>query len=95
MRGGPGSAATPFWLMSMSVLARSATARPAKLANDPPLSNKPVAAGSNPTMALSQSMTRCSTAVADGADRHDVTFWLSAEARKSAATPAKLPDDCT
>ena len=52
-------------------------------------------AGSNPTIVFIQSMTWCSIVVADGADRHEVTFWLSADARKSPTTPAKLPADCT
>jgi hypothetical protein len=51
--------------------------------------------GSKPTNSFSQSITWCSIVVADGAERQDVTFWLSADARKSATTPGKLPADWT
>ncbi len=79
----------------MSVLARSAVARPAKFANDPPLSSTPSPLGSKPTIVFSHSITWCSMVVAAGADRHEVTFWLIAEASRSAIAPAKLPEDCT
>ena len=57
MRGRPGNAATPSELMSAVVLARSATASPAKFASDPPLNRMPPALASKPTSAFIQSMT--------------------------------------
>ena len=39
--------------------------------------------GSKPTIVFSQSITWCSMVVAAGADRHEVTFWLIAEASRS------------
>jgi hypothetical protein len=47
-------------------------ARPDKLAIDPPLTSRPVALASNPTIVLSQSMTTCSSSAAAGAERRPV-----------------------
>jgi hypothetical protein len=74
MRGLPGNAATPLRFRSTSVLARIAAASAAKFANDPPLNRMPAPGWPKPTIVFNQSITWCSTVVADGADRHDVTF---------------------
>ena len=54
---------------------------------EPPLTKTPAASDAKPMSSPSQRIVVRSTCVAAGADRHEVTFWSAADARRSAATP--------
>ena len=66
-----------------------------QVAADPPLTRIPVAAASKPTNSPSQRNVWCSTAAAAGPERHEVRFWLAAEASRSAAIATGAGGDCT
>ena len=81
--------------MSAPAMLSRAAASPTKLASEPPPTRSPLLPSGIPVMERIHSMTRRSSSVADGAERHAVTFWFSPDARKSARVPASLPPEQT
>ena len=89
------AAATPWRTTLTGAMALRAAASAAKLAIDPPLTNRPAAAAGYPSISFSQSMARCSRSVPDGADRQHVTLMFSAAATRAPMADTGVPGDET